>query len=275
MKALKDDSTIYTEQIVSAIAECYSKSAEPSNNDLMKLYAFIGQNICEQGEKAFVVHLAQMLGSQLPLIKGFSPRNLRRMRDFYRAYENQPELMQKAQTLGWTQNTVILECCENNEQRAFYICLVAERNLSKLALVNAIESDTFETASAEQTVCADLGNACPAVSDKTTAEAVDTTSPTEKPCGAFVTACEPLRQGSGLHIGEKLNISTQCRGGLGIKRSLPTAFQKLLKLPIDWRGYLNRHLTQIWQNDCPPTNASPEPRWRLYFEIPKQSTSFA
>ena len=52
MKALKNDSTIYTEQIVSAVTECYSKNPEPSNRELMKLYAFIGQNICEQGEKA-------------------------------------------------------------------------------------------------------------------------------------------------------------------------------------------------------------------------------
>ncbi len=276
MKALKNDSTIYTEQIVSAVTECYSKNPEPSNRELMKLYAFIGQNICEQGEKAFVVYLAQILADQLPQMKGFSPRNLRRMRDFYRTYENSPALMKQTQLLGWTQNSVILECCETNDQRAFYICLAIEQNLSKLTLVKAIEFGTFETTSATQTHSEDLGTACPAVSDKTTEEAVDTTLPTEKPCGAFVTACEPLRQGSGLHIGEKLNMTTNYRGQFGSKkRSLSTALEKLLELPIDWRGYLKRHLKQIWQNNCQWANASPPSRWRYYFERPKQSTAFA
>ncbi|MEG1461434.1 MAG: DUF1016 N-terminal domain-containing protein, partial [Oscillospiraceae bacterium] len=134
MKALKNDSTIYTEQILSAIRDCYAKSAEPCNAKLLALYNFVGQCICEQGEKAFVVHLAQALAEQLPQIKGFSPRNLRRMRDFYNTYENQPELMCKAQALGWTQNAIILDCCETDEQRLFYIALATEKNLSKLAL---------------------------------------------------------------------------------------------------------------------------------------------
>ena len=275
MKALKNNSGIYTEQIVSAITNCYSKNVEPSNGELMKLYAFIGQNTCEQGEKAFVVHLAQILAEQLPQIKGFSPRNLRRMRDFYRTYENQPELMHKAQTLGWTQNTVILECCENNEQRAFYIYLVAEQNLSKLALVKAIETDTFETASAQQNASADLGNACPTVGNDTGAEAVDTTSPTEKSCGAFVTTCEPLRQGNILHISNQSNIRPQY-GLLGSKqRSLPAALEKLLELLIDWRGYLERNLKQRWQNNRQPVNTSPSNRWWNDFGIPRQSIAFA
>lgn len=275
MKALKNDSGIYTEQIVSAITDCYSKNTEPSNSELMKLYAFIGQNICEQGEKAFVVHLAQVLAEQLSQIKGFSPRNLRRMRDFYRTYENQPELMHKAQTLGWTQNTVILECCVNNEQRAFYICIAAEQNLSKLALVKAIETGTFETASTQQNASADLGNACPAVGNDTEVEAVDTTTPTEKQCRAFVTACEPLRQGSGLHISNQSNIKPQY-GPLGSKkRSLTAALEKLLELPIDWRGYPKRNLKQIWQSNRQPVNASPPNRWWHDFGIPKQSIAFA
>lgn len=61
MTALKNDSTIYTEQIISAVAECYNKNAEPSNSELRKLYALIRGNICEQGKKAFVVYLAQTL----------------------------------------------------------------------------------------------------------------------------------------------------------------------------------------------------------------------
>lgn len=190
MKALKNDSSIYTEQIISAITDCYRKSAEPSNAELMKLYSFTGQCICAQGEKAFVVYLAEQLAQQFPQLKGFSPRNLRRMRDFYHTYENAPSLMAKALLLGWTQNTVILECCETNEQRSFYLRLAAEQRLSKLALIKVIEANAFE---AVQNMAEPRAAVCEITSGKT----VDTAEAAETACWAFVPACEPSRQGDG------------------------------------------------------------------------------
>jgi hypothetical protein len=95
----------------------------------MQLYAVIGEQICAQGEKAFVVHLAEALATQFPQRKGFSPRNLRRMRDFYHLYENSPSLMAQAMELGWTQNTMILECCEPTSN-VLFICALRRKNNS-------------------------------------------------------------------------------------------------------------------------------------------------
>src|SRR5574344_2386072 len=142
MKLLKNDSIIFVEQIMKKINSCYTDS-NPSNAQLMELYSLIGKNICEQGEKAFVVHLAEILSEQFPQRKGFSPRNLRRMRDFYHLYENSPSLMAQAMELGWTQNTLILECCKTTEQRSFYMRLAAAEQFSKLALAKAIEENIF------------------------------------------------------------------------------------------------------------------------------------
>lgn len=195
MKALKNESTIYVTQIASAITECYEASANPSNSELMELYCFIGRCICQQGEKAFVVHLAEILAAQLPNFKGFSPRNLRRMRDFYRTYTNSPSLMAKAIELGWTQNTIILECCETNEQRSFYIGLTVEKNLSKLALMKAIEEDTFASTQSAANCTTDVTASFAPVNDIDTEQSVDTATTIEAACGAFVPACEPPRQG--------------------------------------------------------------------------------
>lgn len=93
MKALKKENSAFTNRITAAIADCYAGSLEPADTELMALYAKIGKCICEQGEKAYVVHLAQ--AERFPCCKGFSPRNLRRMHDFYRAYENAPLLMER------------------------------------------------------------------------------------------------------------------------------------------------------------------------------------
>ena len=196
MKALKNESTAYIEQIVSAVQSCYAQNAEPTNIQLTVLYTSIGKCICQQGEKAFVTHLAKLLSEQLPQIGGFSMRNLRRMRDFYCTYENQPELMQKAQTLGWTQNAVILDCCDTDAQRPFYMGLAAEKKLSKLVLMRAIATEAFEAAT-EETV-AECDHCCTAVGTTTPEETVDTTTVTGTECGAFVTTCEPFYQGDAL-----------------------------------------------------------------------------
>ncbi len=47
--------------------------------------------------------------SRYPEASGFSPRNVRRMRDFYRLYKNSPQLMEQALRLNWTQNVVVME----------------------------------------------------------------------------------------------------------------------------------------------------------------------
>lgn len=204
MKTLKNESTNYIEQIVSAIQNCYAQNAELTNTQLTALYSLIGKCICQQGEKAFVAHLAILLAEQLPQCGGFSMRNLRRMRDFYSTYENQPELMQKAQELGWTQNTVILDCCKTDEQRSFYMELAARNKLSKLALMKAIESEIFEAAT-QETAEEEYDHCRPAAGITTQGEAVDTTTVTETECGAFVTACEPFRQGDAPPMYDEMN----------------------------------------------------------------------
>jgi len=199
MKALKKNSALYLEQIASAVAECYEKDEKPCNRALLELYTRIGQCICRQGEKAFIPHLAEMLDDRFPSLKGFSLRNLRRMRDFYRTYENNPILMERAQSLGWTQNAVILEYCETDEQRSFYIGLAVERNLSKLALMKAIQEHAFADAIHAEDYAERMEPSFAPVSDSCPDEAVDTATSIETACEPFVTACEPPRQGEALH----------------------------------------------------------------------------
>ncbi len=232
MKALKKNSALYLEQVASAVAECYKKDEKPCNRALLELYTRIGQCICRQGEKAFIPHLAEMLADRFPSLKGFSLRNLRRMRDFYCTYENNPALMSKAQSLGWTQNAVILECCETDEQRTFYIGLATERNLSKLALMKAIQEDALAEAMHTENYATNMEPSFAPVSDSCPDEAVDTTAIAETACGPFVTACEPPRQGDALH------------------RSNDSSYSKILAmLPTDRRmKNMRKHSFLCWRD---------------------------
>jgi hypothetical protein len=232
MKALKKNSALYLEQVASAVAECYKKDEKPCNRALLELYTRIGQCICRQGEKAFIPHLAEMLADRFPSLKGFSLRNLRRMRDFYCTYENNPALMSKAQSLGWTQNAVILECCETDEQRSFYIGLATERNLSKLALMKAIQEDALAEAMHTENYATNMEPSFAPISDSCPDEAVDTTAIAETACGPFVTACEPPRQGDALH------------------RSNDSSYSKILAmLPTDRRmKNMRKHSFLCWRD---------------------------
>ena len=75
----------------------------------MELYCGIGKAVCRRTEKGAAVMASEYLNKQYPDVKGFSPRSLRRMRDFYRTYEDHSALLSRAMKLGWTLNVVIME----------------------------------------------------------------------------------------------------------------------------------------------------------------------
>lgn len=97
----------------------------------MELYKEIGKLIVSRHEKGAAVAAAEYLRAEYPDIIGFSSRNVRRMRDFYRAYENDAASLSAAMTIGWSQNAVILDAELTTEERAWYIRAVRQFVWSK------------------------------------------------------------------------------------------------------------------------------------------------
>lgn len=75
----------------------------------VELYCAIGKAVNTRLEKGAAVAAAKYLAENYPDAHGISPRNVRRMWDFYRTYENHPALLPLALQIGWTQNVVIME----------------------------------------------------------------------------------------------------------------------------------------------------------------------
>lgn len=121
-----------------------------ANLPQMELYCDIGRLVNSRLEKGAAVATAEYLQSAYPGATGFSPRNLRRMRNFYRTYGNTPGAMAEAMTIGWTQNVVILEADLTLHARVWYIRAVRQFGWSKLKLVEQIAS------SAHQEIALDL-----------------------------------------------------------------------------------------------------------------------
>ena len=109
----------------------------------MELYCEIGRVVSGRAEKGAAVAASEYLQTTYPAADGFSPRNVRRMRAFYAAYEESPEIMRLAMNLGWTQNVAILEGCGSSAERAWYIRAALHFGWKKAKLLNAIESQAW------------------------------------------------------------------------------------------------------------------------------------
>ena len=104
-----------------------------------EIYA-IGKAIGQRSEKGAAVAAAEFLQANFPDRTGFSPRNVRRMRDFYKVYENDEPLLQLAMEIGWTLNVVIMEAELTRDTRQWYLRKANAGGLSKAELLEMIES---------------------------------------------------------------------------------------------------------------------------------------
>lgn len=125
-----DYSTMYTRIDVAMQADL----------SLMERYFTIGQAVAERPEKGAAVAAAEYIQKNWPDAKGYSPRNLRRMRELYRVYGDCPEAITLAEQIGWTQNVVILEADLDLSLRLWYMRAVRQFGWSKLELIEMIEN---------------------------------------------------------------------------------------------------------------------------------------
>ena len=110
----------------------------------MELYCEIGKAVCQRTEKGAAVMASEYLNKHYPDAKGFSPRSLRRMRDFYRTYENHPALLSHAMQLGWIQNVVIMEADLTMDLREWYMKAAEQFGWSKAVLISRIMAKAYE-----------------------------------------------------------------------------------------------------------------------------------
>ena len=118
----------------------------------MELYCEIGRVVSGRSEKGAAVAASEYLQDTYPATEGFSPRNLRRMRAFYAAYEASPEITRLAMYLGWTQNVAILERCGSNEERTWYIRAALCFGWKKAKLLESIKTRAWRNSSLDEQV---------------------------------------------------------------------------------------------------------------------------
>jgi hypothetical protein len=83
-------------------------------------------------------------GQKIYNIKGFSDKNLWRMKQFYETYQDNEKLSSLARELSWTHNAIIFSRCKTAEEREFYLKLCIKEQYSSRDLERQIDVSTFE-----------------------------------------------------------------------------------------------------------------------------------
>jgi predicted nuclease of restriction endonuclease-like (RecB) superfamily len=120
------------------------KASLSVNRHLIELYWDIGRSIIiKQATEIWGNGVIESLGNDLqkdfPGIKGFSSRNIWRMRAFYLAYSAEPKLPQLVAEIPWGHNILLLEKIKDKEQRFWYVKSTIEHGWSRAVLWHQIE----------------------------------------------------------------------------------------------------------------------------------------
>lgn len=88
--------------------------------------------------------LANFIQTYEPEIKGFSDKNIWRMKQFYETYKDFPKLSPLVREISWTNNLLIFSRCKTIEEIEFYLKIVKQENYSKRELDRQISASFFE-----------------------------------------------------------------------------------------------------------------------------------
>ena len=152
---MSDLITAQFNKVLTQIQQAKQKAYQQINTALIELYWNVGQYISEQVKnnkwgKGIVADLADFIARQDTEIKGFSARNLWRMKQFYETYQEHQKLSTLWTQLSWSHNRRIMSL-KTAEEREFYLRLCSRKNYSVRELERLINTSTFErTALADQ-----------------------------------------------------------------------------------------------------------------------------
>jgi predicted nuclease of restriction endonuclease-like (RecB) superfamily len=138
-------------EVLRLIEEAKRRAFQAVNTELIALYWQIGEHISRKIESAewgegVVVRLAEYIRKRDPNLRGFTRRNLFRMRQFYETYAGDPKVSPLVTQLPWTHNLTILGQAKRPEEREFYLRMAIQERWSKRELERQIRCALFERA---------------------------------------------------------------------------------------------------------------------------------
>ena len=136
-------------EIVGLIERARQRAFLAVNTALIDLYWQVGEYISRKLDTAawgegVVDELARYLQCHHPDLKGFTRRNLFRMRQFYGTYRDDKKVAPLMRQLSWTHNLLILSKCKLAQEREFYLRLCTRERWGKRELERQLDGALFE-----------------------------------------------------------------------------------------------------------------------------------
>lgn len=138
-------------EVVGLIQSARQRAYQAANTELVDLYWQVGKYISNKLEAAewgegVVDQLARHLARTLPGLRGFSRRNLFRMRQFFDAYEEEEKVSALLTQLPWTHHLIILGQSKRSEEREFYLRMAMKERWPSRELERQFRLGAFERA---------------------------------------------------------------------------------------------------------------------------------
>jgi len=136
-------------EIINLIKQSRLSAIRAVNAELINLYWEIGKYISKKIDRAewgdsVVLELAKYIQQNEPEIKGFSDKNIWRMKQFYEAYKELPKLSTLLREISWSHNLAIFSRCKSAEEREFYLTISKQESYSFRELDRQISASLFE-----------------------------------------------------------------------------------------------------------------------------------
>jgi predicted nuclease of restriction endonuclease-like (RecB) superfamily len=153
-------------EVLAKIRQARYEMLKTVSKQTVLLYWEIGKSVSEKVSsekwgKSVVEQLSKDLQTEFPGIRGFSARNIWRMKTFYEVYNTNEKLTPLVAEIGWVQNCLIIEKCKDDIQKEFYLRKTKQMGWSKADLIDKIKKNHFENQALAQhnfetTVSSDL-----------------------------------------------------------------------------------------------------------------------
>ena len=137
-------------EVVSMIQQTKANVISIANTALIDLYWKVGKyisdklTVSEWGD-GVVKQLAEYIVKTSPDVKGFSDKNLWRMKQFYETYCNADEkLSTLLRQISWSNNLTIISRSKSADERMFYLVLCKNERLSARELNRQIDAAIYE-----------------------------------------------------------------------------------------------------------------------------------
>ncbi|WP_371857429.1 YhcG family protein [Pseudomonas sp. Irchel s3b2] len=136
-------------EITQLIITARQRAVQAVNTELIELHWQVGAYISRKIEAAewgdgVVAQLATHLALTQPGLRGFTQRNLFRMRQFYETYKDDAIVTALLSQLPWTQNLIILNQSKRPEEREFYLRMAIQEKWSSRELERQLKAALFE-----------------------------------------------------------------------------------------------------------------------------------